>query len=88
MNIKIDKRSQRTREALKKTLAQMMIKQNINDITIKNLVVLANINRSTFYLHYTDIFDLLQEMENDIISQIQKVLDSYPSLSRAQSYIL
>ena len=86
MNIKIDKRSQRTREALKKTLAQMMIKQNINDITIKNLVVLANINRSTFYLHYTDIFDLLQEMENDIISQIQKVLDSYPSLSRAQSY--
>ena len=47
MNIKIDKRSQRTREALKKTLAQMMIKQNINDITIKNLVVLANINRST-----------------------------------------
>lgn len=76
MNIKIDKRSQRTREALKKTLAQMMIKQNINDITIKNLVVLANINRSTFYLHYTDIFDLLQEMENDIISQIQKVLDS------------
>ena len=77
MNIKIDKRSQRTREALKKTLAQMMIKQNINDITIKNLVVLANINRSTFYLHYTDIFDLLQEMENDIISQIQKVLDSY-----------
>lgn len=60
MNIKIDKRSQRTREALKKTLAQMMIKQNINDITIKNLVVLANINRSTFYLHYTDIFDLLQ----------------------------
>ena len=81
MNIKIDKRSQRTREALKKTLAQMMIKQNINDITIKNLVVLANINRSTFYLHYTDIFDLLQEMENDIISQIQKVLDSYPSLS-------
>ena len=71
MNIKIDKRSQRTREALKKTLAQMMIKQNINDITIKNLVVLANINRSTFYLHYTDIFDLLQEMENDIISQIQ-----------------
>ena len=62
MNIKIDKRSQRTREALKKTLAQMMIKQNINDITIKNLVVLANINRSTFYLHYTDIFDLLQEI--------------------------
>ena len=59
MNIKIDKRSQRTREALKKTLAHMMIKQNINDITIKNLVVLANINRSTFYLHYTDIFDLL-----------------------------
>ena len=48
MNIKIDKRSQRTREALRKTLAQMMIKQNINDITIKNLVVLANINRSTF----------------------------------------
>ena len=76
MNIKIDKRSQRTREALKKTLAQMMIKQNINDITIKNLVVLANINRSTFYLHYTDIFDLLQEMENDIISQIQKALDN------------
>ena len=62
MNIKIDKRSQRTREALKKTLAQMMIKQNNNDITIKNLVVLANINRSTFYLHYTDIFDLLHVM--------------------------
>lgn len=75
MNIKIDKRSQRTREALKKTLAQMMIKQNINDITIKNLVVLANINRSTFYLHYTDIFDLLQEMENVIESKVRKQIN-------------
>lgn len=86
MNNKIDKRSLRTKSTLKKNLAKMMLTQNINDITIKELVILAGINRSTFYLHYTDIFDLLQEMENDILSQIKVVLDSYPTLTREGSY--
>ena len=52
---KTDRRILRTRALLRQGLAELMQEKNAGDITVKELVAHANVNRSTFYLHYTDI---------------------------------
>ena len=56
---KTDRRILRTRALLRQGLAELMQEKNAGDITVKELVAHANVNRSTFYLHYTDIDQML-----------------------------
>ena len=44
-----------------------MQKNSIKEISVKELVDEVDINRSTFYLHYSDIPGLLAEVENETL---------------------
>lgn len=59
-------------------LAYLMKTKSIKEITVKDLVEAADINRSTFYLHYTDIYTMLETIENDLICQVQTAIQEYP----------
>lgn len=75
---KIDRRVRKTRNQLKNGLAQLMMEKNINEITVKELVETVDINRSTFYLHYSDIYNLLEVIEDEILQEIQTLIDENP----------
>ena len=60
MEKKVDRRVIKTRRQLKKGLAALMKEKSVNQITVKELVEEVDINRSTFYLHFKDIQDLLR----------------------------
>lgn len=63
--------SQKTKEAIRTAFAEMVKeKQELNKITVTELVRRANINRSTFYLHYNDIYDIAAELEHSLMSSI------------------
>lgn len=65
--------SLKTKEAIRTAFAEMVKeKQDLNKITVTELVRRANINRSTFYLHYNDIYDIINELEESIMSSILK----------------
>lgn len=49
----------------------------ISSVTVKEICVLADINRSTFYSHYLDQFDLLNQIEEEIIEDMNETLTSY-----------
>ena len=49
---KSDKRVQRTRELLQKTLIELISERGYAAITIQDIVDRANLGRTTFYLHY------------------------------------
>lgn len=74
---KIDRRIRRTRTLLKTSLLDLMEKQPINEITVKELTSIADINRGTFYLHYKDVFGLLEEIEMDLMQELQQVCQKY-----------
>lgn len=59
---------------LKHALTQMLQEQNIYQISIRDLCRRAGINRSTFYKYYGNQFDLLTEMEQDLLGEITAVL--------------
>lgn len=55
-----------------------MQQKNIKEITVKELVDEIDINRSTFYLHYTDIYQMLQSIEGELMEDILEAIKEHP----------
>lgn len=75
--VKSDRRVRKTKDVLRKNLINLMKDKNINSITVKELCEKADINRGTFYLHYKDIFHMLEEIEKELFEEFQDMLLSY-----------
>ena len=72
--------SKKTRNLIKKTFAELMNeKQELSKITVTELVRRADITRSTFYTHYDDIYDVVNDYQLETIELLvsdDKVLNS------------
>ena len=73
-NPKEDRRVRRTQKLLKESLVQLMSEKAFKDITIKDITERADLNRGTFYLHYSDTYDLLTAMENGVLEDFQEMI--------------
>lgn len=78
MSEKIDRRIRKTKTQLRAGLARLMQKKSIKEITVKELVEEVDINRSTFYLHYTDIYQMLECIERELMEEIAKAIEAHP----------
>ncbi len=72
---KIDRRIRKTRALLQKSLIQLMGKKEIQNISVKELADLADINRATFYLHYADVYDMLHKIEEELFTEFNDILE-------------
>jgi AcrR family transcriptional regulator len=66
---KTDRRVQRTRELLQKTLIELISERGYDAITIQDIVDRANIGRTTFYLHYNSKDELFMSCHETIVSE-------------------
>lgn len=73
-----DRRIRKTKLALKEGLLELMAEKNLNEISVRELTEKVDLNRGTFYLHYKDIFDLLEQIEEETFTEFRKIVDSYP----------
>ncbi|MGL4570364.1 MAG: TetR-like C-terminal domain-containing protein [Clostridium sp.] len=48
-----------TKHALANSLKELMSKNELNKISVKNIVDECNLNRQTFYYHFEDVYDLI-----------------------------
>ena len=63
--------SVKTKAAIRNAFAELVKeKGELDKITVTELVKRANINRSTFYLHYSDIYDIAGELEQSLLSDV------------------
>ena len=74
-----------TKRLLKENLIQLLMEKDIYQISIRELCDAAGINRTTFYRYYGSQFDLLGEMENDLIERIKNMLIDQESDVSAQT---
>lgn len=65
-----------TKKLLKTSLTELLQQQDIYHVSIRELCENAGINRSTFYKYYGSQFDLLKEMEDDLLDAIASFLSS------------
>lgn len=68
----MDLRVVKTKRSIKAAFLELRRKKPIEKITVKELADLAMINKGTFYLHYQDIYNLSDEIENEFIDDIIK----------------
>lgn len=69
MQKKQDPRTVQTKTLIKSTLLELMQKTAFDKITVTELCKQAGINRGTFYLHYYDLFTVLEELEDEALQE-------------------
>ncbi len=69
-----DRRVIKTKRAIKNALMHLLNDRDINDITISDIAAQADINRKTFYNYYSGVHEVIDEMEDDIISHVDEAL--------------
>lgn len=90
MNTPNNKRSRDTDEAIIRAAFQVMIekKKPVSKITVREICELAEINRSTFYAHYMDVYDLFEKVEQHMAQMCaDTILNSYAAGSGFQAAI-
>ena len=59
----VDRRVKKTKRQLRLALMELMCEKPQKHISVRELAERADINRGTFYIHYKDVSDLLQQLE-------------------------
>ncbi|MGI6622044.1 MAG: TetR/AcrR family transcriptional regulator [Clostridiaceae bacterium] len=74
---KTDRRIKYTKMVLRESFVKLLKQKPISKITIKEICEEADINRATFYSHYSDQYDLLRQIETGLLSDINEYLAGY-----------
>lgn len=85
---KVDRRVKYTRMVLEDSFIKLMEKKDISQITIKEICEKADINRATFYAHYSDQNDLLRKIENKLLDNIKAYLEKIDQKKTEVSAVL
>lgn len=64
-----------TNSLIRQAFTSLLVEKPIQHITVKELCQRAGVNRSTFYAHYVDIYDLLAKLEEDMVEDFQRALE-------------
>lgn len=67
-----DVRVRHTKERVKRAFFQLLSQKDFSKITVTEVCQIAEINRTTFYKHYLDMYDLLEKTEDDILDHTKK----------------
>ena len=69
-----DHRTRVTKIMIRRAFTGMLQQEPIQSISVKRLCAKAGISRGTFYAHYSDIYDLLGQLEEELMRAVQKGL--------------
>ncbi len=86
-NKKEDLRVRKTKEAIHNTFKAMICEMDYEQITIKELTQRAQINRKTFYLHYSSLDVLLEELQEEIADHFIRRKVSYSNMKDIRDLI-
>ena len=75
--MEVDRRVRRTRESIRSALLSQMRHTPYQDLTVSAICREADIGRGTFYAHYSDAFEVVQEMEREFFAKIRAIAFDY-----------
>jgi AcrR family transcriptional regulator len=78
MKNKMDRRIQRTRQALRKALMELITEKGYDSLSVEEITQRADIGRATFYKHYKDKEDLLVDEFSELANERARSLSGIP----------
>lgn len=72
----IDIRVRYTQMIIKKSFVELLRTKHISKITVKEICELSQINRSTFYKHYQDVYALMEGITEEMNEEFRKVIEN------------
>lgn len=66
----MDLRKKKTLRAISNAFLQLRAQKPLEKITVTELCRLAEISKATFYLHYQDIFDLSEKLQQEVVTNV------------------
>ena len=87
MATKNNKRTQITKLLLKNALLEILKTEPISSISIKEICAAADLNRSTFYLHYIDQYELLSDIQQEFLDSTLDCLQDVDNSTTTIGYI-
>lgn len=76
----MDLRQQRTKRSVVNAFLELRSERALEKITVRELAERAEIHKATFYLHYHDIYELSEKLEQEVIDDILEGLSDPTSL--------
>jgi len=74
----------RSKKLIKEAVRTLMLTKKASDIKVTEITSLAEINRGTFYSHYDTVYDVISEIEDDIIDNFLGPIEG--SLKNVEDY--
>lgn len=71
MEQKPDRRVVKTKKAIRNAFAELLSEKDIDEITVRDIADKADINRKTFYNYYKGVYQLIDEIENEVVSSFE-----------------
>lgn len=88
MDKKVDLRVIKTKKILYETLIELMKTKTFEEIKVSDICTKALINRSTFYAHYEDKYELLLEFINSLKEEFINELSKNKNILNTREYYL
>ncbi len=76
-NKTVDRRVRKTKQQLRQGLAELLKEKSVKDITVREIADFIDINRGTFYLHYKDVYHMMEQIENEIFEEFNAIVDAH-----------
>lgn len=70
----LDRRYLKTEKVILDSMVSLLNQKRFEDIQIEDVCLRADINKSTFYLHYQSLYFLLSSLEDSFLSSMEKLL--------------
>lgn len=75
----MDRRIKYTKKVIKETFLDLIKEKDIKKITVSEICNIADINRATFYRYYLDVYDLLDKIEEEFVSELKTASNNIES---------
>lgn len=70
-----NRRNTNTKSAIKSGFVKTLKEKGMEHLTVRDITKQSHINRSTFYLHYSDKYDLLEKLFSEYTIEVREIFD-------------
>ncbi len=77
MNTKNNKRRKESQKKIEKAFVELLQTNELNKITVSDIIKATNLNRSTFYANYIDIYDLADKVRKTLEDDFSSLFADY-----------